>query len=113
MEPTDVTVEILKDIRGEMRGMRSELAQTREELSARIDATNERLDVTNERLGHVREELARRIVDSEIRTSTAITDLAGAVNQMTLVLRTQHDLRPRVEKCERDIIDLRRQLTER
>jgi len=45
MEPTDLTIELLKDIRDEGR------------------RTNERIDQTNEKL-----------VDSEIRTSTAITD---------------------------------------
>jgi predicted nucleic acid-binding Zn-ribbon protein len=40
MEPTDRTIEILKDIRTEIRS-------TRQELSQRIDATNTRLDATN------------------------------------------------------------------
>jgi len=58
----------------------------------------------------MREELSRRIVESEIRTSTAIADLAGSVREMTDVLRATHDLRPRVERCERDIVDLKRRL---
>ena len=61
LEPTDVTIEILKDIRNEVR-------QTRTDLSEHIDG------------------LSRRVVESEIRTATAIADLAGAVNQMTGVL---------------------------
>lgn len=85
MEPTDVTIEILKDIRDEVR-------QTRTDLSERIDG------------------LSRRVVESEIRTATAITDLAGAVNQMTGVLRASHDLRPRVERCEQDIAELKKRV---
>ncbi len=54
--------------------------------------------------------LSRRIVDSEIRTSTAIVELAGTVHEMTEVLRASHDLRPRVERCEQDIADIRRRL---
>jgi hypothetical protein len=92
MEPTDITIEILKDIREEIR------------------QTNTRLDGTNERIDSVREELSRRIVESEIRTSTAITALAGTVSDMTDVLRASHDLRPRVERCEQDIVELKRRL---
>ena len=110
MEPTDVTIEILKDIRDEVR-------QTRTDLSARIDATNGRIDSTNARLDTLREDLSeridglsRRVVESEIRTATAITDLAGAVNQMTGVLRASHDLRPRMERCEQDIAELKKRV---
>lgn len=105
-EPTDLTIEILKDIRDEVR-------QTRTDLTARIDATNGRIDSTNARLDALREDLSeridglsRRVAESEIRTATAIADLAGAVNQMTGVLRASHDLRPRVERCEQDIAEL-------
>jgi uncharacterized protein Yka (UPF0111/DUF47 family) len=89
MEPTDLTIEILKDIRTEIR-------DTRQDLSVRLDT--------------MRNELSRRIVESEIRTSTAITELAGTVHEMTKVLRASHDLRPRVERCEHDIADLKRRL---
>ncbi len=92
MEPTDITIEILKDIREEIR------------------QTNTSLVGTNERIDSLRDELSRRIVESEIRTSTAITALAGTVSDMTDVLRASHDLRPRVERCEQDIVDLKRRL---
>jgi len=92
MEPTDITIEILKDIREEIR------------------QTNTSLVGTNERIDSLRDELSRRIVESEIRTSTAITALAGTVSDMTDVLRASHDLRPRVERCEQDIVELKRRL---
>ncbi len=66
-------------------------------MNVRIDGTNERLDT-----------LARRVVESEVRTSTAITDLAGTVREMTSVLRTANDLRPRLERCEQDIAEIKR-----
>ena len=94
MEPTDLTIEILKDIRDEVR------------------QTNVRLDETNERVETGLADVSRRIVESEIRTSTAIADLAGTVREMTSVLRAQHDLRPRVERCERDIVELQRKVEE-
>lgn len=90
----------------------------------RLDTTNERLDhttlrlearldQTNERLDVMREELSRRIVESEIRTSTAITELAGTVRELTVTLRAQNELRPRVEQCEKDIAELRRAVGEK
>jgi cellulose biosynthesis protein BcsQ len=88
MEPTDITILILTDIRDQAK-------------------------LTNERLETMREELSRRIVESEIRTSTAITELAGTVRDMTHVLRASHDVRPRLERCEKDIADLRRRIAER
>jgi hypothetical protein len=64
-----------------------------------------------QRIDTLREELSRRIVESEIRTATAITELAGSVREMTGVLRTSADLRPRVEKCEEDVAELRQLVT--
>jgi len=84
MSASDPTIEILKDIRAESRAN-----------GERIDQTNERIDL-----------LTRRVVESEIRMSTAITEPAGTVKTMTDVLRQSHDLRPRVERCERDIKEL-------
>ena len=101
MEPTDLTVEILKDIRQEIRDVRLELRETKTELREEIHEL--RLDLS----GRI-DETNRRLVDSEIRTSTAITALAGSVQEMTQVPRATHDLRPRVERCERDIAELKR-----
>jgi predicted nucleic acid-binding Zn-ribbon protein len=92
METTDLTIEVLKEIREEVHS-----------LGSRVDSTNERLD-------SMREELSRRIVESEIRTSTAIADLAGTVREMTSVLRAANDLRPRVERCEHDIAEIKRRV---
>ena len=109
MDPSDLTIEILKDIRGEVRQTNARLDQT----NARLDQTNARLELTNERVESGFADVSRRIVESEIRTSTAIADLAGTVREMTSVLRTQHDLRPRVERCEHDIVLLRDALQEK
>jgi hypothetical protein len=106
MEPTDATIHILREIRDEVHHTNERL----DRLAVRVDA---RLDETNGRIDTLREELSRRIVESEVRTSTAITELAGTVQEMTRVLRTTHDLRPRVERCEQDIVELRRRIVER
>lgn len=92
LEPTDITIEILKGIRDEGR------------------KTNERVDSLAEHVDQMREELSRRIVESEIRTATAIADLAGNVRELTSFLRQTNDLRPRVEQCEDDIKSIKRQL---
>jgi predicted nucleic acid-binding Zn-ribbon protein len=92
MKKTDLTVEILKDIREELRGTNERLEKLGDRLDARIDETNQRLDETN-----------RRLVASEIRTATAIT---GDVHELTTFLRAQNDLRPRMDRCERDIAHL-------
>jgi hypothetical protein len=88
-EPVSLTTRILKEIRDEGR------------------RTNEQLVATNQRLDAMRVELGHRITESELRTATAITELAGTVRDLTSVLRAQSDLRPRVERCEVDIAALR------
>jgi hypothetical protein len=99
MEPTDLTIEILKAIRDEAK-----------ETNVRLDQTNLRLDQTNLRLDAARDELSERIVHSELRTATAITELAGTVREVRDVLRTSLELRPRVERCEDDISELKERL---
>ncbi len=94
---TSVTIEILK-------GIRDEVKQT----SIRVDGLRDEMKGVRDEMKGLREELSRRIVESEIRTSTAIADLAGTVREMTSVLRVQGDLRPRLERCEREIEELKK-----
>ena len=103
MASDDITVEILRDIRAEMRGMRDEVRAT----NVRLDATNEPLDAhiraTNEGFAEVN----RKLVESEIRTSTAITALDGTLTDVRDLLRDRLDLRDRVERFEQDIASSR------
>jgi hypothetical protein len=92
METSDLTIEILKSIREEIRGTNVRLEAVRDELRDDLDA------------------LGRRTTEAEIRTATSIAELAGTVRELTGVLRAQNDLRPRVERCELDIVELRRKL---
>ena len=112
MRSTNVTVELLKGIRTDMQGMRDELRTTREELRDELRGTREELRAelrdTREELSGRIDQLTWRVVESEIRTATAMTDLAGTVRDMTGVLRAQSDLRPRVERCEQDIADIKK-----
>jgi hypothetical protein len=67
MEPTDLTIEILKSIHTEVRGVREEGR-----------ATNARLDEVVDRV----ERLQARQVETEIRLATEIVGVAGAVREL-------------------------------
>ena len=99
MGSDDLTIEILKSIRDEGR-----------KTNERIEQTNLRIEQTNLQLVQLGEDLSNRIVESELRTATAVTDLAGTVRDLVTLLRTHNDLRPRVERCEQDIAVLKQRL---
>jgi chromosome segregation ATPase len=92
MEPTDLTVTILREIRDEIR------------------ETNRRLEETQQHLDQTKDELGRHIVESEIRTATAITSLAGAIQDVKSLLQERLDLRDRVARCELDIEQIKQRL---
>ncbi len=114
MEPTGLTIEILRDIRDEIRGTNARIDAT----NARLDGTNARLDATNDHLdalggrvdvlggkvdvtnGRI-ERLERRQTDMEIRLSTEIVAVVGAVNEVRDLLREDRHLRARVDDHER------------
>ncbi|MDP3234140.1 MAG: hypothetical protein Q8N26_15265 [Myxococcales bacterium] len=106
MKPINLTTELLKGIRDEGRKTNERIEQTNE----RIEQTNSNLESLSDHVDQMRDELSRRIVESEIRTSTAITDLAGNVRDLVSILKQTNDLRPRVEQCEDDIKSIKRQL---
>ena len=113
MEPLDPTLEVLKQIRddGKRNGERIDETNARlNETNARLNEMNGRLNETNTRLETLREDLGRRIVDSEMRTATAITDLAGTVRELVSVIKEDRDLRGRVDRCEKDIAALKQRL---
>lgn len=97
MESSDITVQILIEIRDELRAtnarvdgivvemqeLRKELAQTRHDLSRRIDQTN------------------RQLVSTETRLVTEISALRATVD-------VDRDLNNRLERVERDVAELRR-----
>ena len=99
MEPENLTLEVLKEIRDD--GKRN---------GARIDETNARLNETSARLESLRDDLGRRIVESELRTATAITELSGSVRDLISVIKEDRDLRGRMERAEKDIASLKQRL---
>ena len=102
MQPTDVTVEILKSIRDEVQGLRADVHGLSAEVHGtndRLDGTNDRLDGTNDRLGR----LERRQTETEVRLSTELVAVVGAVREVRDLLREDLGLRARVEDHERRI----------
>ncbi|MBI4816814.1 MAG: hypothetical protein HY791_11180 [Deltaproteobacteria bacterium] len=106
MEPSDLTIEILKSIRDEIR-----------ETNRRVDVMSAGMGSLGGAIEALRTEtieridaLGRRVVEAEIRTATAITDLAGTVQELSRHIRRSSVLDSRVERCERDIDDIKRRL---
>ena len=83
MEPTDLTIEILKGIRDEIRATRTDLS--------------ERIDETNTRLHH----LERCQVESETRLATELVAVASVVSGLRDDLRQDRALREQVHDHER------------
>ena len=94
----DVTTQVLIEIRDEMRLVRDEVRQNREEVSK----TNERLDGTNSRL----DRLERRQVETEVRISTELVAVAGAVREMKDAFLEDRRLTAQVSDHERRILTL-------
>lgn len=95
MEPTDLTLAVLREIRDELK-------ETRRDLKAEIGQTNARLDQTNSRLDH----LDRRQHEGEIRLTTELIAVADAVKQVQQLLAARLDVRDKVEDHERRLIRL-------
>ena len=95
MESSDITVEILKDIRDEIRGVRTELHETRDELGARLEQTNERL-----------ERVERRQVASEMRLATELVSVKDAVDRVADLFAKDHGVRAQVADHEKRIATL-------
>ncbi len=98
---TDAAVEILREIRDELK-------VTRADLAGRIDETNARIDETNTRLGRVE----RRQIDAELRISTELVAVAGAVRDLRDVLLEDRKLRDQVSDHERRLAALERRPSE-
>lgn len=99
MEPTDLTIEILKGIREEGR------------------KTNERLDVTNDRLDELRTAMVDRIervercqTETEVRLATELIAVGSAVREVRDLLREDRVLRDRVDDHERRLVSVERRM---
>jgi hypothetical protein len=90
MPSTDLTLQVLIEIRDEQRKTREEMHQTRETLTQEIKNHGRRIDLSN-----------RQMINEVARLTTEM----GARHHDTGV--AYRELRERVEQCERDILELR------
>jgi len=76
MQPTDLTIEILKSIRDEVRTTNTRIETLRADTNARFDETNQLIEGVD-----------RRQVETEVRLSTELVAVVGAVREVRDLLR--------------------------
>jgi predicted nucleic acid-binding Zn-ribbon protein len=105
MEPTNLTIEILKGIRDEVKGVREEVKSVRDEVKGvreEVKGVRNEVRVTNERVDAIREQQ----VHSEIRVATELlavgAELRGSRDDLRLAgLRARlDDHEARIEALE-------------
>jgi hypothetical protein len=99
---TDATIEILKGIRDEVRGMNGRLDET----NTRLHESNERLDALRDDTNIRFERLERRQAETELRLATELVGIAGAVREVRDLLREDRPLRAQVDDHERRLAAL-------
>ena len=104
MEPTDLTIEILKDIRDGTRRTNEQLDELRTEVHNGFGELRGELE--DVRGGIV--ELRDRQTATEVRLATELVGVAGAVREVRDLLREDRALRARVEDHERRIAAMER-----
>jgi chromosome segregation ATPase len=107
MEPTDLTIEILKGIREETRKTSEGVAMANEHLATlvdRVDHLDETVERVEGRVGRLDDRVDRmekRQVETEVRLTTELAGVAGAVREVRDLLREDRALRQRVDDHER------------
>jgi len=86
MASSDVTVEILKDIRDEIRGVRTEVRELRSDTNQRLDATNERLGTVETALLDLAEQ--QRFV---VRYTKVLSERDSRIDGRVTALETRVD----------------------
>jgi chromosome segregation ATPase len=107
----EVTVQILVEIRDEIRSTNQQVNELRSEVRTGLGAVRSELQAG---LGAVRSELQTglaavrsELLDSEVRMASRVNEQTAATRDLYDMLRGQFDLRDRVERCERDIDELK------
>ena len=85
-------------------GVEQKLDRVEQRLDGRIDALEQRLDG---RIDALEATLNRKILESEIRTATMITEFVGTLHDVSDTFRSHFELHERVARCERHIEELR------
>ena len=100
---SDLTVQILREIRDEIRSTNRRLDDTRADLSGRMEETNRTLGETRADLSARIDETNKRLGESEVRLATAILDLRTSLVEVRDLLKDQLELRHRVERIEQHL----------
>src|SRR5258708_26962727 len=90
MQSSDLTIEILKGIRDEVRNTNTRLDETNTQLGALRSDTNMHID-----------RLERRQTEGNVRVQTEVAAVVGAVDRLRYVLLEHRMLRQRVDDHER------------
>jgi hypothetical protein len=107
MEPTDITVEILKSIRDELHeglaGVRHDLVEglagVRHDLVEGLAGVTGRMD-----------RVERRQTEAELRIATELVAISGVVREMRDAYREERALSHRVDDHERRLSDVERRV---
>lgn len=105
-ETADLTIEILKQIRDEIRVTRADLSARIDETNARLDQTNARLDQTNSRL----DQTNSRLDQTNSRLDRVEETLLELAQQQRFVVKHLRASRKRELRIEADIIELRKRV---
>lgn len=99
-----MTVQVLKDIRKELRGQRGELSEVRGELRAELKAVREEVRSEFRSVREDLQNLERRQLGTEMRLATELTAVVGAIHELRDVLIDDRRLRGDVADHERRIV---------
>ena len=105
----NVTTELLKQIRDELREFKTSTVERLDTVTARLDTTVERLDTTVERLDTTVERLdrlERRQVEAEVRVSTELVSVVAAIHELRDVVVADRSLRRTVDDHEGRLVAL-------
>jgi tetrahydromethanopterin S-methyltransferase subunit G len=95
---SDLNTKILIEIRDEIRGTNGRLDQVEQ----RVDQTNQRLDQVNERV----DRLHRRQVETEVRLTTELVAVVGAIHEVRDAVMEQQGFGARIADHEQRISKL-------
>jgi chromosome segregation ATPase len=113
METTDLTTTILRNIRDDIEKLDarlnakidSEIAAVRRDLQNCVtrDEFRTTMSLLDERIDRIH----ARLIENDLRSTTAHQELQATLNQMMTYFGAHGSLEVRVDRCERDIVDLK------
>lgn len=95
------------EIRDGIRSTKGELTELRTELRTELGLVRTEIGELADRVTESEHRMAGRMTESELRQATRTTEQTAATRDLYAMLTGQLDLRDRVERCERDIVELK------